>query len=104
MLIKFKKGKMSPSPKSFFSYSSLKLLILNNLNNSTIINGDITKPINSKIFSVGNAGMLKIVLNAGTANIIPINTAEPSTAHISLLLLNTFVLKIDFLLFLTLNT
>ena len=99
-----KKRFLSLSQKSLFLYSSLKLLILNNLNNSTIINGDITKTINSKTFCVGSAGILKIVRNAGIAKIIPINTADPSTAHINLLLLNTFVLNTDFLLFLSLYT
>ena len=48
--------------------------------------------------------MLKIFLNAGTSNIISIKAAEAIVASISLLLLNIFVLNIDFLLSLTLNT
>ena len=55
----------------------------------------MTKPINSKIFCVGNTGILKISLKAGIARMIPINNAEPSIAHTNLLLLNTFVLNND---------
>ena len=80
------------------------MLIFNNLKISTITIGAKINPINSKIFSVGNNGILNTVLNAGTAKIINIKAADASTAQISLLLLNTFVLNKDLLLSLTLNT
>ena len=43
-------------------------------------------------------------LNSGISNIINTSAADIRTAPINFLLLNIFVLNIDFLLFLTLNT
>ena len=85
-------------------YSSFVVFIFNNLNISTINIGANIKQINSSIFSVGSTGILNIVLKAGTANITIIKAADANIANNSLLLLNTFVLNIDYLLSLTLNT
>ena len=92
-----------PTPKKS-NHSSLVVLILNNLNISTITTGAKTNPTSSKIFSVGSTGILKIYLSPGINKIANINIAEIATAPINFVLLNTFVLNTDFLLFLRLNT
>ena len=56
------------------------------------------------MFCVGNIGMLNMFLNGSINNITNINAADAIIAHTSFLLLNTFVLNIDFLLSLTLTT
>ena len=87
-----------------FYYSSFVVFILNNLNNSTIISGAITNPINSKTFCVGKCGILNTSLRNGTPKIININAADAITARINFLLPAIPVLNIETLLFLTLNT
>ena len=82
----------------------MALLILNNLNNSTIASGASTNNIVSIIFPRGNTGILNICLSDGINNITNINAADTAIASINLLLLNIPVLNIDFLLFLILNT
>ena len=80
------------------------MLIFNNLNISTITIGANIKQTNSNMFCVGNIGILNMFLNGSINNITNINAADAIIAHTSFLLLNTFVLNIDFLLSLTLNT
>ena len=52
----------------------------------------------------GNTAILKISLNAGTNNTVNINAADTIIAKINFPLLNGFVLNIDSLLILILNT
>ena len=85
-------------------YSSLVVLILNNLNNSTITSGASISITSSIIFAVGRTGILNIVLKPGIARITIINSADAPTANNNFLLFNIPVLNTDNLLFLTLNT
>lgn len=85
-------------------YSPFVVFIFNNLNNSTMTIGANTRHITSSIFSTGNAQMLNICLKAGINNIVSINAAEMAIAPSKVLLLNGFVLKIELLLSLILNT
>ena len=80
------------------------MFIFNNLNISTITSGAKQSATNSKMFSVGKTGNLNISLNCGINNTISINPADAKIANISFPLLKGFVLNIDFLLFLILNT
>ena len=73
---------------SNLSYSPFIVLILNNLNNSTITTGANTKQIVSIIFSVGNITIPNKSLNAGTSNTTNINPAERAIAPIKIKLLN----------------
>ena len=66
--------------------------------------GDMISIISSKMLLSGSIGMLNILLKNGIASITIISKLDAIIAKISLLLLNTFVLNNDFLLFLTLNT
>ena len=87
-----------------YFYSSLVVFILNNLNISTIMIGDSTSKISSMIFWVGSIGILNISLKPGITSITIISIADITTAPISFMLLNIFVLNMDFLLFRILNT
>ena len=80
-----------------YLYSSI-VFILNSLKISTIIIGENTSNIVSKILFVGKTGILNIFLNVGINSITKIRQAEIIVAPIRILLLNTFVLNIDFLL------
>ena len=64
-----KRNVLKTIPSIFFIYSSI-VLILNNLNISTIKIGANTSPTTSNIFPRDNTGILKISLKNGTNKIM----------------------------------